>query len=101
MCVNVEIVWVNLMAITSQTIYGPSRIGGGDGVIAPDGTYTIRSDNLPNTITLRSGAEEMLKCNTEGFWVRGVKVAQDDKEAEIVYNAFKEWLTWASLSDLR
>ena len=73
----------------------------GDYVYAPGGPYQIRSDNLPNTITLRSGAEEMLKCNTEGFWVRGVKVAQDDKEAEVVYNAFKEWLTWARLSDMR
>ena len=70
-------------------------------ITAPGGPYTMRSDNLPNTITLRSGAEEMLKCNTEGFWVRGVKVARDDKEAEVVYNAFKEWLTWATLNDLR
>jgi len=70
-------------------------------VYAPGGLYTVRSDNLPNTITLRSGAEEMLKCSPEGFWVRGVKVAQDDKEAEVVYNAFKQWLTWAQLTDLR
>ena len=72
-----------------------------DTVTAPGGPYTMRSDNLPNTITLRSGSEEMLKCNPEGFWVRGVKVEQDDKEAEIVYNAFKQWLTWAQLNDLR
>ena len=70
-------------------------------VVAEGGPYTIRTDNQPNTITLKSGAEEMLKCGPEGFWVRGVKVAQDDKEAEIVYNAFKKWLTWASLNDLR
>ena len=72
-----------------------------DYVYAPDGPYQIRTDNQPNTITLRSGSEEMLRCNTEGFWVRGVKVAQDDKEAEVVYNAFKKWLTWAQLNDLR
>jgi len=72
-----------------------------DYVYAPGGPYTIRTDNQPNTITLRSGSEEMLKCNPEGFWVRGVKVEQDDKEAEIVYNAFKQWLTWAQLNDLR
>lgn len=56
---------------------------------------------IPDGITLRSGAEEMLRCSTEGFWVRGVKVAQDDKEAQVVYNAFKQWLTWAQLNDLR
>ena len=55
----------------------------------------------PNAITLRSGSEDMIKCSPEGFWVRGVKVAQDDKEAESVYNAFKQWLTWASLNDTK
>ena len=56
---------------------------------------------IPDGITLRSGAEEMIRCSREGFWVRGVKVDQDDKEAQAVYNAFKQWLTWAQLNDLR
>lgn len=67
-------------------------------VYDPDGPYTFRNDNQPNAITLRSGSEDMIRCSTEGFWVRGVKVEQDDNEAKIVYNAFKEWLTWAQLN---
>ena len=42
--------------------------------------------------------DEMLRVTREGFWVRGVRVAQDDKEAEIVYNAFKQWMAWAALT---
>jgi hypothetical protein len=30
--------------------------------------------------------------------VRGQKVAQDDREAQTVYNAFKAWMTWAQLN---
>ena len=30
--------------------------------------------------------------------VRGVKVEQDDNEAQIVYNAFKSWMAWAQLN---
>ena len=51
-----------------------------------------------NTIVLNAGDEPMLKCSPEGFWVRGVKVKQDDKEAESVYNAFKQWLEWSVLN---
>jgi hypothetical protein len=42
--------------------------------------------------------DEMLRVTRDGFWVRGVKVAQDDKEAEVVYNAFKQWMAWAALT---
>jgi len=45
-----------------------------------------------------AGAAEMLKIGPNGFWVRGVKVDQDDNEAEIVYNAFKAFLMWAELN---
>lgn len=53
-----------------------------------------------NTITFHAGnpSVEMLKVSPKGFWVRGVKVEQDDKEAEIVYNAFKSWMMWAELN---
>jgi hypothetical protein len=68
------------------------------GAVPPsDSGYTFRND-VPTGITLRAGSENMIHCNTEGFWVRGVKVKQDDKEAEIVYNAFKEFLTWSQLT---
>jgi hypothetical protein len=52
----------------------------------------------PNNIICYAGATEMLKIGPDGFWVRGVKVAQDDKEAEAVYNGFKQFLTWAELN---
>jgi len=50
-----------------------------------------------NTIVCQAGGVEMLRVGPNGFWVRGVRVAQDDKEAETVYNAFNAWMTWASL----
>jgi hypothetical protein len=45
-----------------------------------------------------AGGAEMLRVSPEGFWVRGVAVAQDDTEAETVYNAFKAWMAWAQLN---
>ena len=53
-----------------------------------------------NTITFNAGPGncEMLKVSEDGFWVRGLKVEQDDKEAQLVYNSFKEWLIWQQLS---
>ena len=51
-----------------------------------------------NTITCLSGGDEMLRVSPEGFWVRGVRVEQDDTEALTVYNAFKSWMTWAQLN---
>jgi hypothetical protein len=41
---------------------------------------------------------EMLKITKTGFYVRGILVEQDDKEAEIVYNAFREFLTYHALA---
>ena len=54
--------------------------------------------NTHNNITLTGGGEEMLRVEKDGFYVRGVRVEADAKEAEQVYNAFKQWLTWASLT---
>ena len=51
-----------------------------------------------NTISCMAGGEEMLRVTPDGFWVRGVKVSQDDNEAQLVYNAFKAWMTWAQLN---
>jgi len=51
------------------------------------------SPPVANNIIMSAGNDqEMLKITPEGFWVRGVKVEQDDKEAEAVYNAFKKFL---------
>lgn len=52
----------------------------------------------PNDIKLMSNGAEMIKITDQGFWVRGIKVVQDDKEAETVYNAFKEFLVWSELN---
>jgi len=54
-----------------------------------------------HTITFTSGTgedSEMLRVTPDGFYVRGVKVPADAKEAEQVYTAFKQWLTWNTLS---
>ena len=42
--------------------------------------------------------DEMLRITEDGFYVRGVKVPQDEKEAEAVYKTFHQWLTWATLT---
>jgi hypothetical protein len=55
-------------------------------------------DPEPNNIICYAGATEMLKIGPDGFWVRGVKVPADDKEAETVYNAFKQFLVWSELN---
>lgn len=62
-------------------------------------TYKLH-DPEPGAITLNTGganSDEMIRIDKDGFYVRGKKVAQDDKEAEVVYNAFKQWLAWANL----
>jgi hypothetical protein len=69
------------------------------GAVPPsDSGYTFQNTHNPNTITCMAGGEEMLRVSPDGFWVRGVKVTQDDKEAQLVYNAFKEWMTWSQLT---
>lgn len=60
--------------------------------------YQFYEPKEPNSIVLNStGNDEMIRITAEGFWVRGVKVPQDDREAETVYAAFKQWLAWANL----
>ena len=59
--------------------------------------YDVREDN-PSSISLNSNTTEMLRVEKDGFYVRGVKIEQDEKEAEKVYNAFHQWLTWATLN---
>ena len=77
--------------------YAPLKPDGSFGTISIDSNY----HELQNTITFAAGNPnvEMLKVSPKGFWVRGVKVEQDDKEAETVYNAFKAWMMWAKLNE--
>lgn len=56
-----------------------------------------------NTITFHSNAKlptPILVINEDGFWVRGVKVEQDEKEAATVYRAFKQFMVEAELRRL-
>lgn len=63
----------------------------------PD-SILIAEEKPDNNITMFAGGSEMLKVTQDGFYIRGVKVEQDDKEAERVYNAFKSFLMWAELN---
>jgi hypothetical protein len=60
--------------------------------------FTVGGADDPNTVTFFSAGVEVLKLSDKGFWVRGKKIRQDDREAQIVYNSFKEWLTWQQLN---
>jgi len=65
---------------------------------SPDPVLTLNGPNEPNAVTFFSGGVETLRISDKGFFVRGKKVVVDDNEAQIVYNSFKEWLTWQQLN---
>jgi len=57
------------------------------------------SDRLSrSSITLSAAGETMLEVKEDGFYVRGVKLEQDEREAREVYESFKAWLAWANLT---
>jgi hypothetical protein len=69
----------------------------------PGSVFALRgTEPEEGNIVFHSGtdldASEMLKITKTGFYVRGKLVDQDDKEAEIVYNAFKEWMVYSALT---
>jgi hypothetical protein len=47
---------------------------------------------------MMTGNTEMLRVAEDGFYVRGIRVEADHKEAATVYTAFKEFLVWSRLS---
>ena len=49
-------------------------------------------------ITFYTNQHEMLKVAEDGFYVRGKKLPVDDKEAQSVYRAFREFLIWSALT---
>jgi hypothetical protein len=59
---------------------------------------TMTSDTQDSIITFTGGSDEMLRIAKDGFYIRGKRVNQDDNEAELVYNTFHQWLTWATLN---
>ena len=63
-----------------------------------DKKFEVGGKETPNTTTFFCGGVEMLRFSDKGFWVRGKKIRQSDREAEIVYNSFKEWLAWQHIS---
>ena len=64
-----------------------------------DGIIYATPNLKPNAISLRLDSDtEMLRVEPNGFYVRGVKVPQDEKEALAVYNAFKQWMMWSNLT---
>ena len=65
------------------------------------GPLSVDSEHVEqNTVVFQAGnpSVEMLKVGKDGFWVRGQRVEQDDKEAATVYNAFRQWMVWAELN---
>ena len=60
------------------------------------GTYMESKNEI--TLYGNSKSDEMLRITQDGFYVRGVKVPQDEREAESVYKTFHQWLTWATLT---
>jgi len=56
------------------------------------------SEAAQNQISCWAGGTEMLRVAQDGFYVRGERVPADDKEAETVYNAFKQFLVWSELN---
>jgi hypothetical protein len=74
--------------------------------VKPNSIITSIADNegvsymeRKNEITLYGNyKDEILRITEDGFYVRGVKVPQDEREAESVYKTFHQWLTWATLT---
>jgi hypothetical protein len=60
--------------------------------------YAFHNGEYQNSVSFICKGEEMLRVGPDGFFVRGKKIEQDDNEAQIVYNSFKEWLTWQQLN---
>jgi hypothetical protein len=69
-------------------------------IIAPSTSTPVLSVTSPpaNNIIFHSGNVETLKVTENGFYVRGVKVKADEKEAAAVYKAFKEFLVYHALT---
>jgi hypothetical protein len=63
----------------------------------PDPVLSVSSPP-ENNITFHAGKSEILRVTENGFYVRGKKVEADDKEAEAVYRAFKQFLVHHALT---
>jgi hypothetical protein len=79
----------------SEELETESEIEGAEDSV---GTINPELEALQNSLTMIAGGSEMLRVSSDGFYVRGEKVPVDDREAERVYNAFKQFLTWAEIT---
>ena len=64
----------------------------------PDPVLTIADHVDTAHILMSGGGEEMLKITRDGFYVRGVRVPQDEREAQVVYDAFLQWMSHMALT---
>ena len=64
----------------------------------PNPVFTIQDSSPPSTIVMSGGDTEMLRITKDSFYVRGVKVPQDEQEAQAVYNAFLQWMSYMALT---
>jgi len=55
-------------------------------------------ESRQNSLTMIVGGTEMMRVTADGFYVRGQRVPADDREAETVYKAFKQFLVWAEIN---
>lgn len=64
--------------------------------------FTFREDQKPSHIVFQLDAHdqqtEMLRITETGFYVRGRKVKQGEREAQIVYDAFREFMVYSALT---
>lgn len=65
--------------------------------VTDDTTRYNFHEPTPNNIVCNVGSTEMLRVSEDGFYVRGIRVEADEREAATVYNAFKEFLVWSRL----
>ena len=61
----------------------------------------ISSNNISqDTITFVVDNIEMLKITPTGFYVRGVKLEQDENESKLIHDALKQFLEYNQLKRL-
>lgn len=68
--------------------------------VTENATFTVNPEyqRRQNSLTMIAGGTEMLRVEPDGFYVRGVRVPVDDREAETVYTAFKQFLVWTEMN---
>jgi hypothetical protein len=73
---------------------GVAVLSGTTGPLTINANSVLYSDYVfRNTLT----GEEMLRISNKGFFVRGVNIEQNEKEAEEVYKIFRQYLNMPAL----